>query len=280
MQNDIKILFATDFSQDSKVALKTLKNMQNNYNADIHILHVIASSIRSWLSSGMLLKEGKQRLETWGQKLCPEKSKLGKLYIKTGNAADNILQQARTLDVDLIVLGEGQHGNLKPYHTGNTAEAVTRSTRRSVWLCKSEKITNVLCGVDGSEPSVKALNEAIDLCRRFNANLTIIHVLPKPNFNPLGMEESEIEQEETKFKNKRIETITKVLQNFDFSGIAHEILYPWGRASRVILNMANDFDYDLIVVGAHGRSLLKQVLIGNTAGRILRLAPCSLLIVR
>lgn len=56
--------------------------------------------------------------------------------------------------------------------------------------------------------------------------------------------------------------------------------YPWGIAAHVILDTAEDFSYDLIVIGAKGHSLLYNILIGSITGKIFRPAPCSLLVVK
>jgi nucleotide-binding universal stress UspA family protein len=51
-----------------------------------------------------------------------------------------------------------------------------------------------------------------------------------------------------------------------------------GDQARAILNFAAEQDADLIACGTHGRSMLERLLVGSVSTRILRSAPCSVLV--
>ena len=91
------------------------------------------------------------------------------------------------------------------------------------------------------------------------------------------LEIKKCEEESNQEESKKLDAF---LKRFDFSGIKMEKHFTPGIPANVVLDRAEDFDHDLIVVGAKGRSLLHHVLIGSTAEKILRYAPCSLLVVR
>ena len=91
------------------------------------------------------------------------------------------------------------------------------------------------------------------------------------------LEIKKCEEESNQEESKKLDAF---LKRFDFSGIKMEKHFTPGIPAHVVLDRAEDFDHDLIVVGAKGRSLLHHVLIGSTAEKILRYAPCSLLVVR
>ena len=85
----------------------------------------------------------------------------------------------------------------------------------------------------------------------------------------------------------RKRTLTKAKKNWklflkdiDLSDVKVRKQLSWGNPSTLILNLAEDFEYDFIVIGATGLSRLKQVLIGSTAEKVLRHTPCSLLVIR
>jgi len=277
MQENINILFATDFSMATKSALRLLPILQQSYNADISLMHVISSFWKDWLSSGLYSKEALQRLEIWQQKITPGLLDPSKLYVQTGSPADAIVGQAKKIGMDLIMMGIDVQK--RSHHIpGYTAESVVRYAKQSVWLCHSEKIQRVICGVDAS--SVKPIEVSLNLCRRFSAKLCLVSVLPRLDFNPLGMDPDKIQEEEDKFKQQKIQELQNFLSTFDFSGLEVEKLFPWGIPSRVILDIAEDFDYDLIVIGAKGRGMIKNALMGSTAEKILRRVPSSLLVVR
>lgn len=276
---ELKILFATDFSPNSKIALDFLKKLESVYQADINLIHVVQSVWKDWLSSGEYKNEAVQRLKTWQAELS-EKQQDKNLMVKYGNPADIILQTANDKKANLVLLGGKKSNNGGRYKTGATVENITRYSDKSVWICKNNTVSKILCGIDGSESSATALKFAMDIARRFSAKLSIISALPDCHCNPLGMTDREVKKCEEKFHKEAIEGLNEFLKQFDFSGIPLETHFIPGIPANIILDRAEDFDYDLIVVGAKGHSLLHHVLMGSTAEKILRYAPCSLLVIR
>src|SRR3990167_6830364 len=278
MKDRLNILFATDFSLGSKIALKTLKLLEKKYQTNVSLIHVIESFWKNWISDGLYQKEAMQRLQSW-QRECSNKEELKKLYTKVGNPGDIILELAHKTKANLILMGGKVTEESSRYKTGTAIESVVRSARKPVWICQRDKLSKILCGVDGSPSSAKALQFSIDLSKRFSAELCIIHALP--NYLPaFGMTERTIKREEEKFKVEHINNIKEFLDGFNLKKIQAETQFQWGAPANVILDHAEDFNYDLIVIGAKGHSMLHHVLIGSTAEKVLRYAPCSLLVVR
>ncbi|MBA2653754.1 MAG: universal stress protein [Gammaproteobacteria bacterium] len=277
-KDKLRIVYPTDFSLGSKLALKTLKLIQNKYQTDVSLIYVIESIWKNWISSGLCQKEAMQRLQSW-QNEYSSSTELKKLYIKVGNPADCILDVARKRKANLILMGGKVTEEFSRYKTGTTVEGVVRSATKTVWICQKDKISKILCGIDGSPSSAKALKFAIDLSRRYSAKLCIIHALPSylPAFS---MTKKIIKYEEEKLKIEITNKMAKFLDSFDLKKIKHEIQFQWGVSANLILDLAEDFNYDLIVIGAKGYSMLHHVLLGSTAEKILRHAPCSLLVVR
>jgi len=277
MRDRLNILFATDFSLGSKIALKTLKLLQKKYQINVFLIHAVESFWKNWVSEGLYQKEAMQRLQSWQKEY--SKKELKKLYTKIGNPADSILDLARKTKANLILMGGKVTEETSRYKTGTAIESVVRSATKPVWICQRDKLSKILCGVDGSPSSAKALQFAMDLSKRFSAELCIIHALPSylPAF---GMTERTIKREEEKFKVEDTNKIKKFLDGFNLKKIQAETQFQWGAPANVILDHAEDFNYDLIVIGAKGHSMLHHVLIGSTAEKVLRYAPCSLLVVR
>lgn len=276
---ELKILFATDFSSNSKTAMQFIKKMGGLYKIELTLIHVIQSFWKDWFSSGEYQKEASQRLITWQSELT-ETNQIKTPIVEHGNPAEVILQNADNKRINLILLGSRASQQGGRYKTGSTIENVARSAKKSVFICKNNDISKILCGIDGSEASATALEFAMDLARRFSASLCIVSALPSCECNPLGMSDRQIKKCEEKSYQEEITKLDAFLKRFDFSGIKMEKHFTPGIPANVVLDRAEDFDHDLIVVGAKGHSLLHHVLIGSTAEKILRYAPCSLLVVR
>ena len=279
MTKKIKIVFATDFSPATRKVTELVKFLQSKISLEISFIHVIPSRWKEFLSNGLYKKSALQRLETWQQEITNLIDK-NKLYVEYGNAADAIVHISQQLNPDLIVIGGKGLDKKGRYKTGATVESVVRYAKQSVLVCKTHSIKKILCGIDGSESSAAALTEAIKICNLFSVSLRLVFVLSRTDFNPLGMEEDAIEKREEVYRQEKIGEAEEFLKPFDFTGIQVEQHFLWGDPANVILDMAEDFEQDLIVVGAKNHSLLHHVLIGSTTEKILRHAPCSLLVVR
>lgn len=256
-----------------------MANLQKVCSLDFSLLHVEASFLTDWFSSGERRETAMQRLQTWAIELgkLPEDAELS---VEFGKPAQIILNTAERHHADIILLGSNAVPASTRYRVGKVAERVVHDAKQTVWICKTPVVKKILCGYDGSAESGKALQCAIKLCRCFSAQLSILSVLSHSNVNSLGMEDAQLIAHENAHKTKEVERIQNALSAFDLSGIDYTLRTPWGRPSQLVLDMAEDFQFDLIVVGARGHNPLHHILIGSTAERILKYAPCSLLVVR
>jgi nucleotide-binding universal stress UspA family protein len=141
------------------------------------------------------------------------------------------------------------------------------------------KITTILFPTDFSPAADHALTWATDLAQRFDANLLLVHVVP-PSAYPLH----NIAQMQG-FPNLRDEILKRCRQEIAavatrVGKVRTEQRVLEGAAHSEILDCAAKEGVDLIVMGTHGHTGLKHVLLGSVAERIVRLAPCPVLTVR
>jgi universal stress protein A len=142
------------------------------------------------------------------------------------------------------------------------------------------RVQSILVPVDFSGPSRKALDYATVLAQQFNAKLTLLHVIEPvatPDFAatfPLVME-----NDETKATAKQ--RLEKLAQSAGIPpGTVEKILVRFGRSFHEISDAARTLKTDLIVISTHGYTGLKHVLLGSTTERVVRHAPCPVLVVR
>jgi universal stress protein A len=140
----------------------------------------------------------------------------------------------------------------------------------------------ILCAVDFSETSLEAFRRAAEMARRFASNLYVLHVIEARPVVPsliggdaVGEMAVELEEKATAAVESLVASSASALE-----GVPLALEVTAGRASVEILNHARDWPADLIVLGAKGATALEQILIGSTAERMMREAPCSVLIVR
>jgi len=142
---------------------------------------------------------------------------------------------------------------------------------------RTEKI---LCPVDFSDCSKDALRTAIDLARDSGGSLMLIHVVT-PTFAAMAeasfcsadlvmILQNNAGKALQAWRAQAIEGGAKTVDTVCVVGIAWDEIVKSARSQRC----------DLVVMGTHGRSGLKHVLLGSVAENVVRHAPCSVLIVR
>lgn len=144
-----------------------------------------------------------------------------------------------------------------------------------------ETISKILVPLDFSAHSTRALEFAVDLARRYDARLELVHVFDISVFTmPDGM---------PMFAPGQFDEIMADIQRL-LAGAKHDALAGGallvetklleGKPELEILSFAREGKFDLIVLGTHGRSGLKHLLLGSVAERIVRGAPCPVFTVK
>lgn len=138
-------------------------------------------------------------------------------------------------------------------------------------------LKNLLVPIDFSRISHSALEYAVPLAGKFDAKITLVHAM-EPLPYEAGMLASAVDEG---FLVKTFEKELDVLASAAIEpGLFREAVVRLGPAYEVIANTARDFRADLIVLTTHGQSSLKHVFMGSTAERVVRYAPCPVLVVR
>lgn len=274
---------AIDLSEASAAMITHISQLIKELKGTLSLIYVTKSYLKDWIASGNIEREAQQRMEHWMKLMASEGIPTGQIIVKVGNIADNICITADLLNADLIIIGAGKKATINRHLTGTTAETVVRHASQSVWVHKTSiysGLKKVLCGVDMSENATLALNQSISLCRTFNARIDILHAIKEPNIESLGIPPEELEERMEHFKAQKIEELETYLSDFDLKGLDRKTMVVWGSASKALLAYAADEQANLIVLGATGKTNLKRVMMGSTAEKALRSAPCSILIVR
>jgi nucleotide-binding universal stress UspA family protein len=139
-----------------------------------------------------------------------------------------------------------------------------------------------MVAVDGSETSQRGLQEAIDLAKDQQARVAIVHVIHIVVIDGAGEFSEKYIDTMREYARDTIEQARKTAQA---AGIEAEVQSPEivttaYHVADTIAKAAQDWKADLLVVGTHGRRGVNRLLLGSVAERVVRLAPCPLLLVR
>jgi nucleotide-binding universal stress UspA family protein len=294
----IKILVPTDFSRNAEEALRFAVPLAKQLGGKITLLHSIDWQVNPQMRSApgvtdtvnKVAKEvAEDRLERLARAKVPMEL-LEKTIVKFAPAQSGIPEAARELKIDWIVISTRGHTGLQRILLGSTAARVVRYspcpvlTVRPVAGAKVRGpktaslgpiIKRILVPVVFSEGCDSSIRFAITLARTMHAQLTLLHVVA-----PLPLNSSryiaEVQQYDAEVKldaKQRLKTLVATLPQ----DIQSEVLLRQNIPHLGIIRAARERRCDLIALPTRDLTSLKDFVLGSTAEKVLRHAPCPVL---
>ncbi len=140
------------------------------------------------------------------------------------------------------------------------------------------QLRHILVPVDFSAPSEKALKYAARFAEQFGSKITLVHVI-QPMVYPadFGYPPTVVDTLDEAVRQQIEERLAALAKK---TGPGTQSLVRVGQPYFEIAAAAEELEVDLIIITTHGRTGLKHVLLGSTAERVVRHAPCPVLTVR
>ncbi len=287
----LKILVPIDFSPYSSYAADFASFLAQEYKADITLYHVVVmfeteveeeehlKNIEGIvkhkiLSTNSLLEKKKKTIDVTD-------FKIHSVTEHGVNAANSILEFINSHNYDLVIIGTHGRTGLKNWIYGSVAEKVVRLAQIPVITLHNipvfSHMKNILVPVDFSENSRKTLETARKIAKTFHSQLNYIHIIEQqlhPSYQVVGIESVFTLNPDLKdiSLNKLKEFCYKENEKATFAILE-------GTAHRDITDYAKEINCGLIVMSTHGYTGIDHVLIGSTTERVVRIAPCPVLII-
>ncbi|GGL62198.1 universal stress protein [Halocalculus aciditolerans] len=133
----------------------------------------------------------------------------------------------------------------------------------------------VLVPVDGSDPSNRAVSEALALAGHLGSAVVFLYAvdfdgIPADSYTPTLAD---------RLHGYGAEVVADAAERAKRAGVTAETAVVEGTPHRVIVDTARDRDADLIVMGTHGRTGLEHVLLGSVTERVVRASAVPVLTV-
>lgn len=137
----------------------------------------------------------------------------------------------------------------------------------------------ICCAVDFGDAARAALEEAAALASKFEAELTLVHVvtLPPPSGNDTLIASSTVADMQLKEDEEILARWRTEAEERARRPVRTRLLT--GDPAAEILRHARDERCDLVVVGTHGRTGVPRLVLGSVAERVARRSPCAVLVV-
>jgi nucleotide-binding universal stress UspA family protein len=281
-----RILCPTDVSPESESALRYAIALARTYEAKLFICHCTETThIDDW-ARDKFKKQVEVSVRRWtGVSHYPPADY--EAILISGAPDEAITRTAAEHHIDLIVMCSWRRP-MAAAMLGSTAEAVSRTApcpvlithpneREWVGMTSCEiDLRKILVAQDFSIDSELALRMAISLAQEYQAELHLMHVLPVTLVPatidlPLGIE-SDFQRAARLLRQSVPDEVylwCKVFQAVEA-----------GQPYRQILTYAEEKEIDLICMGVHGAGFAMRALFGSNTDRVLRQAPCPVLISR
>jgi len=285
-----RILCPVDFSETSEHAIDHALALARWYGAHITALHVYdptgpddeVERLRAAVAA-----EFRRRGANDGRV---------DIRVQAGSPTRPILDCAASLPADLIVMGTHGLSGFEHLVLGSVAEKVLRRARCPVFTVPPRvhptsvlPFRQLLCAVDFSPSSERALEFAFSVADEARAQLTLLHVLewpwpepPAPAFDELPHDQA---VQLAEFRRAREADALKRLGAL-VPGIVRDDRTPISRCAHgkpyvEILRVAGEQRADLIVLGVHGgRHPIGLSVLGSTANQVVRRATCPVVTMR
>lgn len=298
-----RVLCPVDFSEHSQHALKHAAAVARWYGAQLRVLHVFALAppvtMLPPLASpppvfALTPDDRKQILKHMRQLVTRAggRDDVELLVQEAPNVANEVLDHALGWNADLLVLGNHGFSGVTRLVLGSVAEKVLRLSKCPVLVVPhgaarpappgDVEFDRILCAVDFSESSHRALALALSMAAEAGAHVTVLNAIEMPpelRETPISYDFS-VEAVRPRAESAQLQRLEGLIPNAVRDYCTVEMSVVEGKASREILRMAAAQKSDLIVMGVQGRRALDIAVFGSNAQQVIRGATCPVLVTR
>ncbi len=275
-----RILVAVDGSESSLHALQEAFKLTASWITVVAVAPPYEGDLRMVGASHMeeLIREPCTTALTAAQDLGAAAGAVIKTGCEVGEPYERIVARAETALCDLIVIGAKGRSFLERLMVGSVSRRVIGYTDKDVLvvpLGASVGWDKILVATDGSLDSLAAAARALDLAEAYGSKLTVLSVVDFPT--RLSGQSQKLVDGIHQAHRKLVVDVTKpaLAAQVQAEGIVRE-----GKPYQVIADTARDQKANLIVMGSHGRTGLKRLLMGSVTERVIGHAPCPVLVVK
>ena len=276
-----KILCPHDFFPPSETALAYAVSLARTFYARIRIVHVVPPATSYFpQDKGEVVKSAYEESQLRLASIATAVKAAGvhaSAEVRLGEIDREILNAADEYKADLMVAATHGRRGFQHWLIGSTCERLLKRAHVPILTIGPVKrprdasnFKRILIGIDFSDASEEVASWGFSIAKKFQSDVTLLHVadlavgdIPKPYKSSL-LEGIRLELEQ--FVPSDAEACSKVTRRVEF-----------GMPFQHILKLAQSGKADLIVIGTHGKGMLDRALLGTSAERIIRGAPCATL---
>jgi nucleotide-binding universal stress UspA family protein len=281
-----RIVAGTDLSKTARVATERAAGLAKELSATLVLVYAGSDP-------GEPLKELAESLEA-------------EAIASKGNPVDVLLDAAESGEETLLVVGSVGMSGARRFKLGNVPNKVSHSARRDLLIVKTDppprelsRYSRILVGTDGSTTAMSAVDRAADLAKALGAELLIVCAFDPPSDAELERMAASAGSISAQWDSDRSlrgvpdefrwriagaaqaqDVLERSEEHAAKHGVDAEVRTVKGSAPEVLISIAEEEGFELIVVGSVGMTGAQRFKLGNVPHRISHHAPTDMLILR
>jgi nucleotide-binding universal stress UspA family protein len=282
-----KILCPIDFFPASDAAVTYAAGLAANYDARVHLLHVITpllpTAYEYAIDTVEIMKSIERNAAEQMAGLVARVKEAGAqadMEIRVGDVYDEIKHAIEDEKPELLVMGTHGRRGVERWFMGSTTEKLLRHSPVPLLTiaASGEKVITaprfrrILVTTDFSEGTADALAHAFSVAQENDSRITLLHVIHDVAADVSG-----------KYRDSLIRGVHKQLQDLVPPEARNwcdvETRVETGVPYRIVLRTLEDEKVDLLVMNIHGKGMLDRALLGSTAERVVRAASCPVMLI-
>ena len=278
-----KMLVAVDGSESGKNALRQAIRLANSEESWITVVSVIPTyqgDLGSTVFGNVIdaMREPCEKALVEAAETAKAERTLIKTVCEEGDIYERIVDLADAENCDLIVMGRKGRSQIEKALIGSVTARVIGHSQRDI-LVVPEKTAigwkSIFLSTDGSKYSEVATDRAINFAKSYGGELMVLSVV---DVTEEFMARSPGTVEEMVKKAKGF--VEDVKKKAEASNVKTMTFVREGESYRKITDLAREQKADVIVIGSHGRTGLKRLLMGSVAEKVIGYAPCPVMVVK
>ena len=278
-----RILCATDLSARSTAALRRAGSLARQTGARLTLLHVIDTRQPERVAR-MRANRAYAELLSQADRAFGSAAGFIDVVVRRGNVLEIIATSAREWDAGLVVVAAPRSRRLDSI-VGTTAERLVRTAKLPVLVVRREVqggYREVAIATNLSSASLPMIRTAVRLGALERASATVVHAV-SPSYDGMmksaGLDESTIGLYKRSSQERARQRLQTMIADAGLQLERTRMIVrsePPAAAIRAVLEYQRP---ELLAIGASRWFLLKRLLIGSVADRLLRTAPCDVLVI-
>ncbi len=278
-----RILTAIDFGKQTERVVAYAAFFAERFGSSLTLLHVIDYLVTPPAYLDAYIDEERKAAEVKFRTIRNELSTAGisvDTKVVVGRLQASFETAVNKTGADMLVLGFVSHALRR-----SSAEKLIKGLRMPMLVVRGEKpgavtpgriaIRKILCPVDFSDISERALRTAMELAGTCSADLEVMYVMPELTLKKI-QHRGHKDKTVTDYYEMEKDRFSKFLtaSSFGKAGIMDQ-----GEPRLRIVACAREHEIDLIVMGARGLGLIQGMIIGSVTDAVLKSAPCPVFVI-